>query len=164
MPPSLPPPPPPPPPEKPPPPLEKPPPLPPLDGAADADAVLLLDTAVGLLQVGTGDEVAVRAAEARIYAQCAGQLVDEAAGAGSADAVHVLAETARLAYADRSKHLGDPDYYDVPDEWLMSKAYAKQLAATIDMKQARPSSDVAPGVPPAHSLTSSPRVTPNSSS
>jgi len=71
-------------------------------------------------------------------------------GAGSADALHALAETARLAYADRSKHLGDPDFYDVPAEWLMSKAYAKQLAATIDMKQARPSSDVAPGVPPAY--------------
>jgi gamma-glutamyltranspeptidase/glutathione hydrolase len=71
-------------------------------------------------------------------------------GSGSADAVHVLAETARLAYADRSKHLGDPDFYDVPADWLMSKAYAKQLAATIDMKRARASSDVAPGVPPAY--------------
>jgi len=71
-------------------------------------------------------------------------------GSGSADAIHVLTETARLAYADRSKHLGDPDYYDVPAEWLMSKAYARQLAAGIDMKRARPSSDVAPGVPPAY--------------
>ena len=71
-------------------------------------------------------------------------------GSGSADTVHVLAETARLAYADRSKHLGDPDFYDVPADWLMSKAYAKQLAATIDMKRARASSDVAPGVPPAY--------------
>ncbi len=71
-------------------------------------------------------------------------------GSGSADAIHVLAETARLAYADRSKHLGDPDYYDVPADWLMSKAYARQLAATIDMKRARPSSEVSPGVPPAN--------------
>ena len=71
-------------------------------------------------------------------------------GSGSADAIHVLAETARLAYADRSKHLGDPDYYDVPADWLTSKAYARRLAATIDMKQARPSSEVAPGVPPAY--------------
>ena len=71
-------------------------------------------------------------------------------GSGSADAVHALAEAARLAYADRSKHIGDPDYYDVPAEWLMSKAYAKQLAATIDMKRARPSAEVAPGVPPAY--------------
>ena len=71
-------------------------------------------------------------------------------GAGSADAVHVLAESARLAYADRSMHLGDPDYYDVPAQWLMSKEYARELAAGIDMKRARPSSEVAPGVPPAY--------------
>ena len=71
-------------------------------------------------------------------------------GSGSADAIHVLAETARLAYADRSKRLGDPDYYDVPADWLTSKGYARRLAATIDMKQARPSSEVAPGVPPAY--------------
>ena len=71
-------------------------------------------------------------------------------GFGSADATHVLAEAARLAYADRSKHLGDPDYYGVPVAWLTSKSYAQQLAATIDMARARPSSDVAPGVPPAY--------------
>jgi gamma-glutamyltranspeptidase/glutathione hydrolase len=71
-------------------------------------------------------------------------------GYGSADATHVLAEAARLAYADRSKHLGDPDFYDVPQQWLMSKEYAKELAATIDMERARPSSEVSPGVPPAY--------------
>jgi gamma-glutamyltranspeptidase/glutathione hydrolase len=71
-------------------------------------------------------------------------------GSGSADAIHVLAEAARLAFADRSKHLGDPDYYDVPAAWLISKAYARDLAASIDMKRARPSSEVAPGEPPAY--------------
>jgi gamma-glutamyltranspeptidase/glutathione hydrolase len=68
-------------------------------------------------------------------------------GYGSADAIHVLAESARLAYADRSKHLGDPAFYDVPMEWLTSKEYGKELAATIDMQRARASSEVAPGVP-----------------
>ena len=69
-------------------------------------------------------------------------------GAGSADNVHLLAEVARLAYADRSKHLGDPDFYPVPVDWLTSKAYGKQLAATINMNVARKSEDVAPGVAP----------------
>lgn len=69
-------------------------------------------------------------------------------GAGSADNVHLLTEVARLAYADRSEHLGDPDYYDVPVDWLVSKDYAKSLAATIDMKRARKSDDVKPGVAP----------------
>ena len=71
-----------------------------------------------------------------------------AMGAGSADSVHLLAEVMRLAYADRSKHLGDPDFYPVPVDWLTSKKYAEQLADTIDMKKARPSSEVAAGVAP----------------
>jgi gamma-glutamyltranspeptidase/glutathione hydrolase len=69
-------------------------------------------------------------------------------GAGSADAMHVMAEAMRLAYADRSQHLGDPDFYDVPVAWLTSKSYARELAETIDMRRARPSRDVAPGVAP----------------
>ncbi len=69
-------------------------------------------------------------------------------GYGSADSIHLLAETFRLAYADRSEHLGDPDFYAVPLAWLMSKEYARQQAATIDMKKARKSEDVAPGVAP----------------
>ena len=69
-------------------------------------------------------------------------------GSESADNVHLLAEVAKLAYADRSKHLGDLDFYDVPIEWLTSKEYAKELAAGIDMNKARPSEEIAPGVAP----------------
>jgi len=70
-------------------------------------------------------------------------------GAESADNVHLLVEVAKLAYADRSKHLGDMNYYDVPIDWLTSKEYAKQLAAGIDMQKARPSEEIAPGAAPA---------------
>jgi gamma-glutamyltranspeptidase/glutathione hydrolase len=70
-------------------------------------------------------------------------------GAGSANEIHVLAEVMRLAYADRSEHLGDPDFHNVPVDWLTSEKYAAELAATIDMNKARPSSDVKPGVPVA---------------
>ena len=73
-----------------------------------------------------------------------------AMGSESADSVHLLAEVARLAYADRSKHLGDPDYFEVPVTWLTSKEYGKQLAATIDMQRARPSAAVSPGTPPPY--------------
>ncbi len=69
-------------------------------------------------------------------------------GRGSADKIHLLAEVMRLAYADRSEHLGDPDFYDVPMDWLLSDEYAAQLADSIDMKWARPSTDVSAGVPP----------------
>ncbi len=68
-------------------------------------------------------------------------------GPGSADNVHLMTEAMKLAYADRSEHLGDMAYYDVPIDWLTSKSYAKELAASIDMARARPSSDIAPGVP-----------------
>ena len=71
-------------------------------------------------------------------------------GSESADSVHLLAEVLRTAYADRSKHMGDPGFYDVPVEWLTSKAYAKQVAASIPMDRARSSADVAPGIEPAH--------------
>ncbi len=71
-------------------------------------------------------------------------------GRGSADKIHLLAEVMRLAYADRSKHLGDPDFYNVPLDWLLSEEYAEELAAGIDMQRARPSAEVAPGVPPRH--------------
>ena len=69
-------------------------------------------------------------------------------GAESADNVHLLVEVAKLAFADRSKHLGDADFYDVPSNWLTSKEYARELAAGIDMHKARPSEDIAPGVAP----------------
>ena len=69
-------------------------------------------------------------------------------GRGSADKLHVLAEVMRLAYADRSEHLGDPDFYGVPVDWLLSDEYAAELADSIDMQRARPSSDVSAGVPP----------------
>ena len=66
-------------------------------------------------------------------------------GYGSADAMHIMAEAMKLAYADRSKYLGDPDHLDLPVEALTSKAYAKALAADIDMGRARPSDEILPG-------------------
>lgn len=70
-----------------------------------------------------------------------------AMGPASADSLHLMAEAMRSAFADRSKHLGDPDFYDVPLEWLMSKEYGRQIAASIPMDRARKSTDIAPGVP-----------------
>lgn len=67
-------------------------------------------------------------------------------GQGSAQTLHVLAETMKRAYADRSVHMGDPDYTDVPVAWLTDKAYGRALAASIDPDRAVPSSDIQPGV------------------
>lgn len=65
---------------------------------------------------------------------------------GSAEYYHLLAEIMRLAYADRSEHLGDPAFWDVPVDGLISKEYAKELSRTIT-SDARLSEDVLPGNP-----------------
>ncbi|MHA7776120.1 gamma-glutamyltransferase [Roseibium sp. M-1] len=68
-------------------------------------------------------------------------------GPNSADSIHVMSETMRRAYADRSKYLGDPDFVEVPVEGLTSPSYAAELVKTIRMDAATPSIDVKPGDP-----------------
>jgi len=74
-------------------------------------------------------------------------------GHNSADTVHVMAEAMKLAYADRSKHLGDPDFWDVPVAWLTSKRYADALRRGISLDRARPSTTIGPGRAPAPEST-----------
>jgi gamma-glutamyltranspeptidase/glutathione hydrolase len=50
-----------------------------------------------------------------------------ALGAGSADALHLMAEAMKPAYADRAAWLGDPDRVRVPVAGLASKDYASKL-------------------------------------
>ncbi|WP_232036624.1 gamma-glutamyltransferase [Pragia fontium] len=66
-------------------------------------------------------------------------------GQNSADAIHVMSEAMKYAYADRSEYLGDPDFIKVPVKALTSKAYAKQLASQIVMDKANPSANIKPG-------------------
>lgn len=68
-------------------------------------------------------------------------------GPNSADSIHVMAETMRRAYADRSKYLGDPDFVDVPVKGLTDPAYAAELVKSIKMDVATPSEEVKPGDP-----------------
>jgi len=68
-------------------------------------------------------------------------------GYNSAAYLHLLIEAMRYAYADRSKHLGDPAFRDVPAEGLMSKKYAKDINAKIDTHSAGSSEKIAPGNP-----------------
>ena len=71
-------------------------------------------------------------------------------GANSAQSVHYMSEAMKLAYADRSEYLGDPDFVTVPLKGLISKRYADALAATIKPQQARASKDIKPGKPQAY--------------
>ncbi len=61
--------------------------------------------------------------------------------------LHVVIETMKRAYADRAKHLGDPDSIKVPAAGLMSKRYAAALRRTIDRERAKPASEIRPGEP-----------------
>ncbi|BFM99567.1 gamma-glutamyltransferase [Moraxella sp. K02] len=68
-------------------------------------------------------------------------------GVNSAKNIHRMAESMKLAYADRSEYLGDPDFVKIPVTGLTSKAYANERVKTIDENKARPSSTIKPGKP-----------------
>ncbi len=57
---------------------------------------------------------------------------------GSAELIHLEAETMRLAFRDRNTLLGDPDFVDVPRARFESRDYAEELRARIDPDRARP--------------------------
>ncbi len=57
-------------------------------------------------------------------------------GHNSADYTHVLVEAMKLAYADRDTFYADQDFVDLPAIGLLSKAYAKERAQSIDMGRA----------------------------
>ena len=62
-------------------------------------------------------------------------------GSGSADAIHLMAEAMKRAYADRAHYLGDPDFnHDMPLARLMSKDYAADLRKTISRARTSKSS------------------------
>ncbi|HJY85166.1 MAG TPA: gamma-glutamyltransferase [Candidatus Binatia bacterium] len=60
-------------------------------------------------------------------------------GFHSPKAIHVLTETMRLAFRDRARYLGDPDFIQVPTSMLASAEYAADLRAKIDLAKAIPS-------------------------
>jgi gamma-glutamyltranspeptidase/glutathione hydrolase len=51
---------------------------------------------------------------------------------GSSSYIHHLVEAMRYAYADRTYHLGDADFYPVPTDQLISKVYAKNVFERIE--------------------------------
>jgi gamma-glutamyltranspeptidase/glutathione hydrolase len=59
-----------------------------------------------------------------------------AMGHNSADAVHIIVEAMKLAYADREAYYGDPACASVPMARLLSDTYAAERAAMIDLRRA----------------------------
>ena len=68
-------------------------------------------------------------------------------GHNTAQTIHLMAESMKLAYADRSKFLGDSDFVPVPVAGLISKSYANELRRKININRATPSQEIAPGNP-----------------
>ncbi len=68
-----------------------------------------------------------------------------ASGAGSAQAIHYTAEAMRRYYADRSEHLGDPDFFKVPAKQLLDPRYLTRLRDSIDPNAATNSDQIKPG-------------------
>jgi gamma-glutamyltranspeptidase / glutathione hydrolase len=66
-------------------------------------------------------------------------------GHNSVDALHVMIEAKKLAYADMRRYVGDPRFSRIPVEGMLAKSYGNDRAKLIDMKKAN--CDVAPGEP-----------------
>lgn len=60
----------------------------------------------------------------------------KAMGHNSADAIHVMAEAKKLAFADRARWYADQQFVKVPVARLISKEYAAERRRLIDMKKA----------------------------
>ncbi len=77
----------------------------------------------------------------------------------SADAVHLVSEAYRLAYADRAKYIADPDWVSVPTAGLLDAGYLQARAQLI-----RPDRSLgvpAAGQPPGAALALGADASPN---
>ena len=58
------------------------------------------------------------------------------AGWDDPEAIHLISQALLLASADRKPYVGDPDFYDIPIDGLLSEEYARLRADLIDPEQA----------------------------
>jgi gamma-glutamyltranspeptidase/glutathione hydrolase len=73
-------------------------------------------------------------------------------GHNSAPYVHLLTEAIKLAFADREVHYADPRHTAVPQQALLSKAYALQRLAMIDPHRAGPDMPAAGALPTSRGI------------
>jgi gamma-glutamyltranspeptidase/glutathione hydrolase len=59
--------------------------------------------------------------------------------------VRLMVEAERRVYADRSKYLGDPDFYKVPVDSLLNPVYIASRMKSMSWDAATPSTNVQPG-------------------
>lgn len=69
-----------------------------------------------------------------------------AMGFQSTEAVQLMTEVERRAFADRAEYMGDADYYKVPVAMLTNDVYLQERMKNYNPQQATPSSKIGPGV------------------
>jgi len=57
-------------------------------------------------------------------------------GHNTVEYIHTLVEAMKLAFADREQYYADPEFEDVPLDWLLSKEYASERRGLIDPDKA----------------------------
>jgi len=62
------------------------------------------------------------------------------------EAIHLVVEAWKRAYADRNAYLADPDFVAMPLERMISDGYAAERRATISRDSATPASAIGPGL------------------
>ena len=65
-------------------------------------------------------------------------------GAQSAQFLHLFAEALQRGHMDRSRFMGDPEFYDVPIQKIISKKRARTLAKKINLTSVTPPGDLNP--------------------
>ncbi len=65
---------------------------------------------------------------------------------GSLNTIHLISEASRLAYADRSQYIGDPDFVSVPVKGMLDRAYLRRRAGRITATESM--GKALPGRPP----------------
>jgi len=69
-------------------------------------------------------------------------------GFNSPQAVQLMVEVERRAYADRAEYMGDPDFYKVPIDVITSEAYLKNRMKDYNASLAGNSQIIKPGIVP----------------
>ena len=69
----------------------------------------------------------------------------QSVGEGTADYYHLMVEAIKLAFADRDRWVTDPTFLDIPYDRLLSKDYARQRSAGIDLQRAAAQDQLSPG-------------------
>ncbi|XQW87010.1 gamma-glutamyltransferase [Thalassotalea piscium] len=64
----------------------------------------------------------------------------------SKDYMHLLSEIGKRVFADRAEYLGDPDFYKVPVNKLLSKDYLAKRIADISLNNISKTAEIKPGL------------------